>query len=435
LKLQHTGVIEGFYGRPWTRSERLDTVRRSAEWGFSTYFYAPKDDPTHRQQWREDPSQGMTDHLGRLARACEEAGVRLVYALAPGLSIDYSSESDVARVVERFAALHDLGCGGFALLFDDIPSTLDAASEDRFGSLARAQAEVCNEVRRTLEEAGSATPLWLCPTEYCAEHTEDGPASSPYLRELGEALDPEVHVFWTGSRIVPPTVTAAELCQVAEVLKRKPTLWDNFFANDYDPRRVFMGPLMGREPEALEHLAGCFFNPNTEHAANTVPLTTASAFLEDPQGYRPDEAFGAALSAYKAEHGVPRDLDLELVMEFAYTPFREGPRVERILELLERGLEGGRAERQVCFGELLVTLLPLHDVMRRLPSACPPELLPVLSHYLCDLPSELVFLFETISSEVGLGDIGMELPSPPRHKGTFRGGFVNRLMRLLPDAP
>ena len=435
MSLQHTGVIEGFYGRPWSRSERTDLVRRSAGWGFSTYFYAPKDDPTHRQRWREDPTQGLRDHLGRLGDTCGENGVRLVYALSPGLSIDYSAESDVARVVERFAALHDLGCGGFALLFDDIPGALGSASQERFGSLAVAQAEVCNEVRRALQEAGAGTPLWLCPTEYCVEHTEDGPASSPYLRALGETLDPEVHVFWTGSRIVPPTVTAGELEQLHEVLKRKPTLWDNFFANDYDPRRVFLGPLMGREPEALEHLAGYFCNPNTEYAANLVPLTTTATFLQDPAGYEPHAAFKEAVKAFKEEHGVPADLDLELVLEFAYTPFYEGPRVERILDLLERGVTGGRAARQVCFGELLVTLLPLNDVMRRLPSACPPELSKVLSHYLCDLPSELVFLFESISSEVGLGDIGLELPSPPRHRGTFRGGFVNRLMRLLPDAP
>ncbi|MHB1307409.1 MAG: beta-N-acetylglucosaminidase domain-containing protein, partial [Limisphaerales bacterium] len=43
-----SGVVEGFYGRPWNPSQR----RQLFEWlriaGLNAYLYAPKDDIKHR---------------------------------------------------------------------------------------------------------------------------------------------------------------------------------------------------------------------------------------------------------------------------------------------------------------------------------------------------------------------------------------------------
>src|SRR5262245_29173716 len=48
-----TGVVEGFYGKPWTHGERTELFEWMAEWGLNTYLYAPKDDLKHRAIWRE----------------------------------------------------------------------------------------------------------------------------------------------------------------------------------------------------------------------------------------------------------------------------------------------------------------------------------------------------------------------------------------------
>ena len=47
------GVVEGFFGRPWTHSQRLFVIRLIASLGMNTYIYAPKEDPRHREEWRE----------------------------------------------------------------------------------------------------------------------------------------------------------------------------------------------------------------------------------------------------------------------------------------------------------------------------------------------------------------------------------------------
>ncbi len=48
-----SGVIEGFYGHPWTQDQRKDLFQQSQGFGFNAYVYAPKDDKKHREGWRE----------------------------------------------------------------------------------------------------------------------------------------------------------------------------------------------------------------------------------------------------------------------------------------------------------------------------------------------------------------------------------------------
>jgi hypothetical protein len=61
-----SGVIEGFYGKPWTPAERIELFGSMARWGLNTHFYAPKDHLHHRALWREP--YGAAD-AGRRRRA------------------------------------------------------------------------------------------------------------------------------------------------------------------------------------------------------------------------------------------------------------------------------------------------------------------------------------------------------------------------------
>jgi protein O-GlcNAcase/histone acetyltransferase len=84
------GVVEGFYGRPWTPAQRHALVRRLGALGLNTYLYAPKDDLRHRARWREAYPAGEAAALRDLIAACGAAGVEFVYALAPGLDPAYA---------------------------------------------------------------------------------------------------------------------------------------------------------------------------------------------------------------------------------------------------------------------------------------------------------------------------------------------------------
>ena len=63
------GIIEGFFGRPWSWAERADAVRFLRPHGFSFYLYAPKADPYLRRRWQEPhPAAEMFTGVNNFAR-------------------------------------------------------------------------------------------------------------------------------------------------------------------------------------------------------------------------------------------------------------------------------------------------------------------------------------------------------------------------------
>ncbi len=133
------GVIEGFYGEPWSLAERFELFEWMADWGLNTYLYAPKDDLKHRSLWRELYSAAEAAALGEVIRADQQRGLRFIYALSPGLDIRYSNEAELLHLKKRFEQMLALGCRHFALLFDDIPDQMAAEDLKAGRSFASAQ--------------------------------------------------------------------------------------------------------------------------------------------------------------------------------------------------------------------------------------------------------------------------------------------------------
>src|SRR4051812_1673502 len=95
------GVVEGFYGKPWSRAERLELFGWMRDWGLKTYLYAPKDDLHHRAIWRQRYEPEQAEELRKLTAACREHGIRFIYALGPGLDLSYSSPTDLDQIKSR----------------------------------------------------------------------------------------------------------------------------------------------------------------------------------------------------------------------------------------------------------------------------------------------------------------------------------------------
>ena len=79
--IKKRGVIEGFYGKPWTQEDRLEQFRFYGEQKLNTYIYAPKDDPYHREKWREPYPKFEMQQLQELITAAEKNHVDFVFAL------------------------------------------------------------------------------------------------------------------------------------------------------------------------------------------------------------------------------------------------------------------------------------------------------------------------------------------------------------------
>ena len=50
----YRGTVEGFYGEPWSHTDRLEQLRFYGKLKLNTYIYGPKDDPYHSSpHWRK----------------------------------------------------------------------------------------------------------------------------------------------------------------------------------------------------------------------------------------------------------------------------------------------------------------------------------------------------------------------------------------------
>ena len=107
-------------------------------------------------------------------------------------------------------------------------------------------------------------------------------SSSKYLNTLGEKLAPDVSIMWTGPRVVPRVIPTSSIEELAKVIRRKPLIWDNIHANDYDQRRVFLGPYKNRPLELKHHIRGVLTNPNCEYESNFVALHTLAQWTKSP---------------------------------------------------------------------------------------------------------------------------------------------------------
>ncbi len=168
----------------------------------------------------------MQAELKALVDACRSTGVYFFYGISPGLDISYSSKQDIRDLKAKLDEIKSLGCSAFALLWDDIDTTLPAEDRDAFDTLAQAHVEVTNDVYRHL-----GRPLFLtCPVEYCANRAFPSLIESEYLRTLGAGLEEAVGVFWTGAKVVPEFITKEEVrCFCANTRSSSQARTDIFF--------------------------------------------------------------------------------------------------------------------------------------------------------------------------------------------------------------
>ncbi|XP_054273322.1 protein O-GlcNAcase isoform X2 [Macrosteles quadrilineatus] len=264
------GVVEGFYGRPWTTDQRKDLFQKMKKWGMDSYLYAPKDDYKHRAYWRELYTVEEAEHLTGLISAARDNGIHFYYALSPGLDITYSSVKEVAALKRKLEQVSQFGCNAFALLFDDIEPEMSEADKEVFQSFAHAQVSVTNDIYQHLGQPR----FMICPTQYCAARAMPNVSNSEYLNTLGSKLAPEIDIMWTGNKVISRVISVESIEEITDVLKRPPLIWDNLHANDYDQKRVFLGPYQGRSPDLIPKLRGVLTNPNCEFGANFVAIHT-----------------------------------------------------------------------------------------------------------------------------------------------------------------
>jgi hypothetical protein len=428
------GVVEGFYGRPWTHAQRLELFRNLRSWGMNAYMYGPKDDIKLRARWRELYTSQEAARLRELVSACQCEGIDFIYAIAPGLDIAYAAPQDSDALTGKIEQLLALGVKHVTILFDDIPHRMREADEAHFGTFARAQCYVSNHLFTRVRQRQPQARVFFCPTDYCARMANPSVQDSVYLREVGELLHPDIEVFWTGDEIVSETISSPSIHELQRVLKRKPIIWDNLHANDYDIRRLYLGPYSGRDTQLREVVTGILTNPNCEYELNTIPLRTLAHYAQEPN-YQPREAFlqglEAWLEAFGIEGGDPiTKAELALLCDIFYLPFELGPSAQKFLQTTRQLLAGNLDETQLQ--EVVLYSDTIQALFEKLTELKDRDLLYALYNYVWEIRTETQLLANYLRWLASDPPKGASFARPEVIANTYRGGMAAEIQKLLP---
>ncbi len=249
------GVVEGFYGKPWSHDARLDQLEFYRENKMNVYMYGPKDDPYHREHWREPYPEKEGRQISELAERAKECGVNFYWALHPGFDLKWNQE-DRDYIIAKFEMMYQLGVRSFAVFFDDIPWA-DGKAEN--------QASLLNYIDDNfIKVKPDVAPLVVCPTQYnklWAVQNED------YLWTMGEQLNQGIELMWTGDKVVI-CIDNGTMDWFNERVKRKGYVWWNYPVNDFVRSNMLLGPVYGNDLDIADKMSGFLSNP-MEHAESS----------------------------------------------------------------------------------------------------------------------------------------------------------------------
>ena len=294
VDLPELGVVEGFYGKPWSWKEREETIRFLAPHGYRFYIYAPKADPHLRRQWQEDHPPEIARRIRALAAACQSAGVRFGAGISPFEAYNDFNAAAQGALARKLSFLDDAGVDDLAILFDDMRGDIP--------DLARVQVEM---VHWALERT-RATRVIVCPSYYSDDPILDrvfGARPRRYLEDLGANLDPKVEIFWTGEEVISRQFSDGHLRRVAEQLRRKPFLWDNYPVNDGHrmSQYLHLRGFTGRPSTLAESTRAHAINPSLQPTLFRVPALTLAESYRLGSDYSYGDAFRRAAATVLGE--------------------------------------------------------------------------------------------------------------------------------------
>ncbi|MGA0604015.1 beta-N-acetylglucosaminidase domain-containing protein [Caulobacter sp. KR2-114] len=338
------GIIEGYYGKPWSWQARRDQVSGLAPHGYGFYIYAPKADPYLRKRWQEPHPAEYTTALKDLAAHCAAHAVRFGVGLSPfEIYRDFGDEAKAA-LGRKLDELDALGVQDLGILFDDMRGDLPG--------VAKTQVEILHWIAGRTK----ASRIIACPTYYNDDVGLDiafGRRPEGYLEEFGAALDPSIEVFWTGEETCSKEFSPGHLRRVAGQLRRKPFLWDNYPVND-GPRMspyLYIRPFTGRPASIAPHIAAHAVNPALQPALTRIPAISLAESYRLGEDYQYLAAFqkaaaevmGPELGAMLQRHiGVMNDTGLDALADDVkarlrdrYAPHADVPAAQEILDWLD----------------------------------------------------------------------------------------------------
>ena len=279
------GIVEGFYGTPWDYDIREDLLNFCGEYNLNAYIYAPKDDPYHRDKWREPYPDEKIAELKSLVDVAIKNNVHFIFAVSPGLDLNYEGEKgeeDLQTMLYKLDTMYNIGIRDFAIFFDDL-------SGEQSG---KNQANFLNRLQDGLDKKYlDIYPLITVPTQYTRNWMIDDQGNiQTYTREFSTLLNKNIVVLYTGDDVVCDGIPEESYQAAKNIYNRDLGIWWNYPVNDYyyvDGNRnikLALGPIE-KLPKAKPY--AIFYNPMEQPLFSKISIGTGADYALSTDTYDP----------------------------------------------------------------------------------------------------------------------------------------------------
>ena len=292
------GIVEGFYGKPWTFEDRADMMRFCRVHNLNAYIYAPKDDPYHRDKWRVPYPSAELNELKKLVDVAKENGVRFTFAISPGLDLNYEGKEgdrDFKLLIQKMESVYNLGVRSFAIFFDDLKDSNGKHHED-----GAKQAQFLNKLQKEFyNRHKDINALITVPTEYFYEDMLNGKKATNYTEDFESTLDSTTIVLYTGDGVVCDGITDEQFSAASKLYERDLGIWWNYPVNDYNVTangkrnaKLALGPV---EKLPRSKVQAIYFNPMSQAQLSKIALATGADYANSPEIYDAQKSWDKAL--------------------------------------------------------------------------------------------------------------------------------------------
>lgn len=316
---QNRGLVEGYYGYPYSVEVKKDLMHHMMRYKMNTYMYGAKSDPYHSQMWKDaypttiTPEQEKNgwltqDMITELSAVSEATKVNFIWAIHPGNEF-LGSNTAIADIMSKFEKMYNLGVRHFGVFVDDvgIPSS-DAdmkKNADRLTELQKAIESKWNE--NYVSPADTVRPLHFVPQIYCNSFASSVDQRQRFMSALNKVPD-YITVYSTGQGVwsVPNSEHTAT---IMSEFGRPMGWWWNYPCNDNADGRIYPMdmysnfvdmPAIGnnsRLPSTLSNCQGLVANPMQQGEVAKTSLFSIADYAWNNSGFDNKSSWEASFKA------------------------------------------------------------------------------------------------------------------------------------------
>lgn len=298
---RYRGIMEGFYGHPYSIESRLNLLDYCKRYKLNYYGYGPKADPYHAGNWRLEYPASITDeqrNLGQMtademrqtAAKAAECNVAFTWIIHPSLGTYYIDLNWVPDIMTKFEHMYDLGIRHFGVSVDDMSG--QPSNQNLLASQVQMQIDTKWNTESTPAEDRVGGILFT-PTGYALNY---GGAS--YVLSSLAGVDSKIDMAFTGYDCFS-NVRASSFATMADLVQRDPVFWWNNPVNDDYDGFLYLHGLTARwtieQQGAVPHMKGFLLNPMNQGQASKICLFSGADYAWNPEAFDADRSWQASV--------------------------------------------------------------------------------------------------------------------------------------------